>query len=157
MIESIEAMPSPSAPPWQLPPDLVAQGLTVPANIIEAIDGERWWKNWFTRGDWAPWKSALASMFALPLDEEALAIFRKHTGRTEPPVEQAREMWAICGRRAGKTRVMSTVAAWVACFIDWRPYLAPGERATVMILASDRAQARVAMRYLRSLITNTRS
>jgi hypothetical protein len=139
--------------PWKLPPDLVAEGLTVPANIVEAIEHPRWWGEWFKRGDWRPWRAALASMFALPLDEEALAIFQKHTGRTEPPIEQVREAWYVCGRRAGKTRVMSTVAAWVACFLDWRPFLAPGERATIMILASDRAQARVAMRYLRSLIT----
>ena len=139
--------------PWKLPDGIAAQGLTIPANILEAIEHPRWWGEWFLRGDWRPWKAVLASMFALPLDPEALALFRKHTGRTIAPSDQAREMWAICGRRAGKTRVMSTVAAWVACFIDWRPYLAPGERATIMVLASDRAQARVAMRYLRSLIT----
>jgi hypothetical protein len=47
---------------------------------------------------------------------------------------------------------MATVAAWLACFVDWLPFLAPGEMASVMVIAADRQQARVAMRYLRSLI-----
>ena len=92
-------------------------------------------------------------MFALPMDGDALATFQKHTGRVQPPSVPVKEAWAICGRRAGKTRIMSTIAAWMACFIDWRSYLAPGEKATILVIASDRAQARTAMRYLRSLIT----
>ena len=145
---------SPAArPPWAIPDELATEGLTVPRNVIEAMGHPRWWGEWFQRGDWRPSKAALAAMFALPLDDEALAMFQKHTGRAQPSTSPVREMWAVCGRRAGKTRIMATVASWMACFVDWRPYLAPGERATIMIIASDRAQARTAMRYLRSLIT----
>jgi hypothetical protein len=36
---------------------------------------------------------------------------------------------------------------------QWRPYLAPGERGTVLVLAADRKQARVIMRYVRGLLT----
>jgi len=31
----------------------------------------------------------------------------------------------------------------LACFKDWRPYLGPGEVGTIMIIAKDRAQARI--------------
>jgi hypothetical protein len=34
---------------------------------------------------------------------------------------------------------------------DWQAYLAPGEAATVMLIAADRRQARIALRYIRSL------
>jgi hypothetical protein len=40
----------------------------------------------------------------------------------------------------------------LASFRDWRPYLGPGERGTVMIVASDRRQARVIMRYVVGLL-----
>ncbi len=37
-------------------------------------------------------------------------------------------------------------------FRDWKPYLAPGERGTVMVIATDRRQARVIMRYAEALL-----
>jgi hypothetical protein len=144
-----------SQPPWSLPDELLDAGITVPRNIIEAIDHPRWWGEWFKTGNWTAWKVALRAMFALPLEgEEELAVFQKHTGRVAPPTVRPREMWAICGRRSGKTRMMATVACWAASFVDWRNFLAAGrsERATIMLLAADRRQARTAMRYIRSLI-----
>jgi hypothetical protein len=127
-------------------------GRPVPGDIIEATIDHWWWGEWFKRGDWSAWRAFLAALFALPMSEEQLEIYREHTGRTQAPKTPARESWNICGRRSGKTRVLATCAAWLACFHDWRPYLAPGERATIMIIASDRKQARTALRYLRSLI-----
>jgi hypothetical protein len=135
-------------PPWRV------NGEDIPANIIAAIDNPRWWGKWFARGDWSAWRSFLSALFGLPLEGDALATFAECTGRAQVPTRQAAEAWAICGRRAGKTRVMSTVAAWLACFHDWRPYLAPGEKASVMLIAQDRKAARVALRFLRSLITS---
>ena len=125
--------------------------VALPPTILDAIDDPRWWQPWFARGEWSAWRAFLAATFALPMDEETLAIYRECTGRTAPPTQQATEAWAICGRRGGKTRVLATVAAWLATFVDWRPQLAPGEVATVMLIAANRKQARTALRYLRSL------
>ena len=44
------------------------------------------------------------------------------------------------------------VAVYLACFRDYRGMLAPGEVATVMLIASDRKQARVVMRYITGLL-----
>jgi hypothetical protein len=121
---------------------------------LACLDDENWWRPWFARGDWTAWRAFLASAFALPLDDEALATFKQCTGRQSAPIAQASEAWAVCGRRGGKTRVLSTVAAWLACFSDLRPYLGPGEVATVMLIAANRKQARTALRYLRSLIVD---
>jgi hypothetical protein len=134
------------SPPWRV------NGEDVPANILAAINHPRWWGRWFARGDWTAWKVFLSALFGLPLEGDALATFAECSGRVRASTTQAAEAWAICGRRAGKTRVMSTVAAWLATFVDWRPYLAPGEKASVMLIAQDRKAARVALRYLRSLI-----
>jgi hypothetical protein len=37
------------------------------------------------------------------------------------------------------------IAVFLACFVDWLPYLAPGERGTIMVIAADKRQARSAL------------
>ena len=125
--------------------------LTLPANIIAAIDDPDWWGPWFQRGDWSAWRTFLAAAFALPMTTDQFAIFSECTGRQSAPTAQATEAWCIAGRRGGKTRVLSTIASWLAAFPDWRPHLSPGEVASVMVIAANRRQARVALRYIRSL------
>ncbi len=55
---------------------------------------------------------------------------------------------------AAKWRRHDPTSAYLAIFSKWHLHLAPGEKATIMLLASDRAQARNAMRYLRSLFVD---
>jgi hypothetical protein len=62
------------------------------------------------------------------------------------------EAWLCCGRRAGKSFIFATIAVFLAAFKDWRPHLAAGEHATVMVIAADRRQARVIMRYCLGLL-----
>jgi hypothetical protein len=47
---------------------------------------------------------------------------------------------------------LATIATFLACFRDWREFLAPGEIATIPVIAADRAQARVIMRYVKGLL-----
>jgi hypothetical protein len=150
-----QAMPQANRPAWNLPPELIAQGVTVPANVIEAMEDPRFWQPWFAQGDWSVWKAFLRALFALPMTEDERAIYSECTGRSDVPAKQVREAWVVVGRRGGKSRIAATVAAYLACFIDWRPYLAAGqsERCHVAVLAADRRQCRVVLRYLRSLIT----
>ena len=46
------------------------------------------------------------------------------------------------------------IAVYLACFGDYRRYLAPGERGTVIIVATNRSQARVIVRFIRALLSN---
>ena len=41
---------------------------------------------------------------------------------------------------------------WRACFKSYEQYLAPGERATIMVLAADRRQTRIIMRYIEGIL-----
>jgi hypothetical protein len=59
----------------------------------------------------------------------------------------------LAGRRAGKSFVTALIATYLAAFKDYSAVLAPGEKATILITASDRRQARVLLRYVRALIT----
>src|SRR5262249_57612126 len=62
------------------------------------------------------------------------------------------EGWVVWGRRAGKSFVLALVAVFLAAFKDWKPHLGPGERLTIMVIAADRRQARVIMRYCLGLL-----
>ena len=54
--------------------------------------------------------------------------------------QSATEAWLVCGRRAGKIFILALCAVFVACFFDYRNFLAPGERATVLIIATNRSR-----------------
>jgi hypothetical protein len=124
-----------------------------PADIIEAVTSPEWWGPWFPNPEsWPAWRSFWKAIFAIPMNAAELGIFRECTGRDQPPAEPQQEICEVIGRRGGKTRAAATTTAWLAIFQDWRPYLAPGEKAMVLLLAADRRQARVALRYIRSLI-----
>jgi hypothetical protein len=139
--------------PWKLPPDLEREGLRVPDDIIAAMQGEKWWLPWYRGESWGPWKSFLRAAFSLSgMSEAERAIYQECTGRDDVPTTQAKEVYCIVGRRGGKSRIMATVAAWLSAFVDWRPHLAPGERAHILLIAADKKQARVSLRYLRSLL-----
>ena len=97
------------------------------------------------------WLTAATAIAGLPLDAAGAALFTRCTGRTVAPAVPVRESWFVVGRRGGKSHFAAALAAYVAACRDYRPHLAPGERATVMLLAADRRQARVAFRYVRGL------
>ena len=124
-------------------------------NILAATRDRKLFAPWFRKPDtWASWFSFLAALFALPMTPEQLATYQACTGRAEPPAATTTEAWLICGRRGGKSFMMALVAVFLACFHEYRKYLAPGERATVVIIAADRKQARVIFRYVRGLLSN---
>src|SRR5205807_9697066 len=76
--------------------------------------------------------------------------FRAHTGRTRPPVEAARAAYLAIGRGGGKSLMASLRAVYQACFVHY-PALAPGDRATIGVIAEGRAQARICMRFIRAV------
>ncbi len=101
---------------------------------------------------WSAWLAFLKSVFALPLDGHDLVTYRKHTGRQSIPSIPVREAWLVVGRRGGKSRVAALIAVFLATLRDYSNILAPGERGVVMLLAADKRQARVLMRYVQGLL-----
>lgn len=104
----------------------------------------------FAGPTWRAWIGLLAAVFGLPVPEDVTDIVRRCTGRSALPTQPARELWAIIGRRGGKSRIAALLAVYLACFKRYT--LAPGERGIVMVLAADRRQARVVLRYVKALI-----
>src|SRR5262245_48813802 len=110
-----------------------------PLSILSALDDDLIFARAFKDPQtWSAWRVFLAALFALPLADNQLELYRQCTGRTDPPTEPASEAWLCCGRRSGKSFTLALVAVFLACFKDWRPYLAIGERATIQIIAADR-------------------
>lgn len=129
--------------------------LAVPHPVSSAMSDPELMGGMFADASWAKWKAFVAALEGAPLSDGALAAFQHHTGRQTPPQTPFREAAAIVGRRGGKTRALAAIATIMATCRDWRPYLAPGERATVAIIASDRRQARSAMRFVRGMLLET--
>lgn len=126
----------------------------VNVTILDALDHEQLWRPWLKQStSWEAWRSFLRVLFGLPLNDADLALFRECTGRTLPPQTAFQEAWLVCGRRAGKSVTLAFIAAYLAAFIDWSPYLVPGESAGIRIVAVDRRQAQVIFGYIRALLS----
>jgi hypothetical protein len=124
-------------------------------NIIKALNDPHVFARYFKGESWNVWRVFLATLFGLPLGPDQLRLFQQFTGRTAAPASPLREAWLVVGRRGGKSFVLAVVAVFLACFKDWKPYLGPGEIGTIMIIAKDRAQARVIKRFISGLIRET--
>jgi hypothetical protein len=135
-------------------------------NILDAMHDPALFGPWFKGDSWTAWRAFLAALFGLPLPTEAEAdAYFRHTGRTAyAPGTPAREAWLAVGRRGGKSRIAALVAVYLAAFRTYDDVLAPGEVGTLPVIAADRRQARVVLRYiegffdavpmLRGMVTN---
>ncbi|HEV8715910.1 MAG TPA: terminase large subunit, partial [Candidatus Binatia bacterium] len=101
---------------------------------------------------WRAWTVWLKAVFALPMAAAERALYHRCTGRQHPPTTEPTEVFTICGRRSGKSFVASLTAVFLATFRDYTPFLSPGERAVVMVLARDRNQAGVIFRYIAGIL-----
>ena len=109
-------------------------------SIIEALDDPALFKTHFRGDTWQPWQAFLQALFALPMDEDALALYQHDTGRSEPPMAAFKESALIIGRRGGKSRCLALTAVFLATFRSYEQFLAPGEVATIAVIAADRKQ-----------------
>ena len=109
--------------------------------------------NQFAGETWDGWRVLLKAMFALPLTDAELEAFEELTGRSTAPTVPAREVWAIAGRRGGKSIIAALVAVYLTTCRTYK--LARGEVGTFMVIAADRRQARVVARYIKGLLHST--
>ncbi|MBB4206427.1 hypothetical protein [Roseinatronobacter bogoriensis] len=120
----------------------IRQAMTDPALFGPVFGGE----------SFSAWRALLAAFDGLELDATELDTFKALTGRTETPQGAFLELWLAIGRRGGKSHAAAFLAVYLAAFQDYRAKLAPGEVATVMVIAADRKQARAVMRYTSGLV-----
>jgi hypothetical protein len=99
---------------------------------------------------WATWIVVLKAAFALALAADETALFKVVAGNRAPPTQRVRQLWAIAGRRSGKSRVAALIACYLALFARHR--LARGEVGTVLVLAASQAQARTVFDYVKGFL-----
>jgi hypothetical protein len=122
-------------------------------SIIEAIEDPALLGGFFRdQGTWEVWKAYLAGLFAVPMEPERLALFRKYTGRTTAPQFEFDKSFLVCGRRSGKSVILAVVACYLGCFRDFRPFMSPGEVGRIRIMAADLAQSRTIFGFVRGLL-----
>lgn len=102
-----------------------------------------------TGHQWDPWRTFWQAVFALPMNKANRERFAKHAGGREPPSAPVSEVWALVGRRGGKSRNMGIAAGFLAIRRDYRTLLGPGEQAIIPVIAADRKQARQVLNYLK--------
>jgi len=102
----------------------------------------------FTGDSWNAWKALLSGFYGETCTD--IEMFFALTQR--PPAAPYSELWLVIGRRGGKSNAAALIAVYEAFLKDHRDKLAPGEMATVMVVAADRRQARTIFRYIKGLI-----
>lgn len=115
-------------------------------NIVQTMTDWHLFGDTFGGDSFAAWRALLAGFYGLPMADAEASTFQTLTGRTGPPLDAHNELWMVVGRRGGKSHAAALIAVFEAAFKDHRAKLAPGEIATVMLLAADRQQARTLLR-----------
>jgi Phage Terminase len=103
---------------------------------------------------WTAWLVVLKAIFGLAMTDDDVAMFQRHTGRTSPPSGGSKETFLIIGRRGGKSFISALVTCFIACFIDFKPFITVGETLVVMCLARDKEQARIVFRYVKAILNH---
>ena len=101
---------------------------------------------------WKAWRALLAGFFGLLLNDDERELFLSLTGRQSVPQSASEELWLVVGRRGGKSMCAALLAVYEGAFHEYADRLAPGEIATIMVLAADRKQARSVFRYISGLL-----
>jgi hypothetical protein len=83
-----------------------------------------------------------------PLDRVERKAFKRMTGgRKHEPRQRVDELWAVIGRRGGKTRAAAMLSVYLAAMCDHRETLALCERGLVLFLAQTQQTAQRAFDY----------
>jgi hypothetical protein len=109
---------------------------------------------WFRGPSWDCWRVLLAVLFGLHdrIDAHGIEIYRAATGRDQLPTQPIKRLDLIVGRRGGKSLIAAFIALFVAFFVDHSAYLQPGERAVVSLMAADKVQAGILLRYIKGFV-----
>src|SRR6516164_53251 len=99
---------------------------------------------------WRTWFTVLKAAFGRPLNSRERDVFASVAGPRAVPTKRVRELWAILGRRSGKSRIAAAIAVYLALFVKHR--LARGERGAVLVLAATLDQARTVFDYVKGFL-----
>src|SRR6266568_8977269 len=130
----------------------------------QALEDENLLGSILSGPSWQPWRAVLIASMGEALTVEEREAFRRLTGRPSEPLQRVEELWAVIGRRGGKTRAAACLAVYLSALVDHSTRLSVGERGLCLCLAENTKQAGVALGYcagifeavplLRALVVN---
>jgi hypothetical protein len=100
---------------------------------------------------WSAWRTMLIAAIGEPLTPPERAVFTRFTGREIEPCQQIEEAAFVIGRRGGKDRAVSVLAAYIAGLCDHSDVLALGERGIVVCLSLDQRGAKITLDYITAI------
>jgi hypothetical protein len=89
-----------------------------------------------------------------PLKLDELETFRKLTQRERPPTECVDELWAVVGRRGGRTNAMSTLAVNLGGLVDHKT-CCPLVSVACSLIVPDMKPAKGALDYATGILEST--
>jgi len=118
-------------------------------SVSDAMASSKLLGPFFSGPSWNTWRTVIKAAFAERMTATEIETFR-FVAERDPPTAPVSEMVAVVGRGGGKDSVATLIATSIAVNFDpLRSKLRPGEKAVVMLLAVDRAQAGVAFSYIK--------
>lgn len=137
-----------------LPPRDVSYGVKTRADILDFLTDEYLLGPHFTGPSWNRWRAVLRAAFALPMSRRDRTLFAEVSGDRNPPRRPVRELVCAVGRGGGKDSIAAALAVYIAVTADFT-MLRPGERGSIMCLATDRDQAKIAFGYIKAHFEQT--
>jgi hypothetical protein len=125
-------------------------------NVVEAIYNPNLFRPYFKDlSSWSSWITLLKVLSNVPLSDLELALYQSCTARETPPEGFIKELWCVTGRRSGKSFVSAIVAVFTGLFVDFSKYLSKGEPGIIQVVASDKAQAGVVLKYVKGILRDS--
>ena len=115
--------------------------------LREALTDPQLLGNVLTGKSWLPWRVLLIAAMGEELTNDERIIFKQLTGREREPGGRCEEFVGVIGRRGGKSRAISVLAAYIAALCK-HPTLVPGEQGILLIIAPDQRQAAIVLDYI---------
>lgn len=112
------------------------EALTDPELLGNALPGDTW----------RTWRIMLTAIMGEELQADELETFRSLTGRETSPDKRVSEAALVIGRRGGKSRSLATLACYIGALCE-HPAIVPGETGVVLMIAMDREQAGISLKY----------
>jgi hypothetical protein len=122
--------------------------------LREALDDPQLLGNALPGKSWKPWRALLIAAMGELLTDDERAIFKQLTGRNHEPGQRCEELVGVIGRRGGKSRAISVLAAYVAGLCQ-HPSLVSGETGIVLVIAPDQKQSTIVLDYCEAVFRSS--
>jgi hypothetical protein len=123
-------------------------------SIVDLIDDDQLLGKHYQLPNWAAARVILKAAHGEKLRGAESKTFRELCGDRDPPTKPVKEVDGVCGRRFGKDSIAVADVVHTSAFVDHRPHLRPGGKATVLICAVSKDQADTTLDYLRGFFSD---